>query len=120
MVNFIQNYWLTITLFLLAVIVTASLLPGSSLPSVAGSDKVHHAIAYAALMLPTALKKPKYWLVIAFALLCLSGVIELIQPYVNRNADWLDLLANAGGILCGIIVAKVMKYFLVNPIESLQ
>jgi VanZ family protein len=120
MVNFIQNYWLTITMFLLAVIAAASLLPGSSLPSVSGNDKTHHAIAYAALMFPTALKKPKHWLVIAFALLCFSGAIELIQPYVNRHADWLDLLANGGGILCGIILAKVIRFFSVNPVCSLQ
>lgn len=114
MVVFIQDHWLTITLFLLAVITTASLWPAEHLPKVPGSDKTHHFISYAALMLPTALKKPKHWLLIAMAFLVFSGAIELIQPYVNRYGEWLDMLANAVGVLCGIIAGFLIKHFLTN------
>ena len=117
MVNLIQKYWLAITLFFLAIITTASLWPAEYLPPVPGNDKTHHFISYATLMLPTALRKPKYWLAIAFAFLFFSAAIELIQPYVNRYGEWLDLLANAGGILCGIITAQLIKYFFIKPAQ---
>ncbi len=120
MVNFIQNYWLTITWFLLVIIAAASLWPAEFLPAVPGNDKTHHFISYAALMLPTALKKPKHWLAIAFAFLFFSAAIELIQPYVNRYGEWLDMLANTGGVLCGIIVAKLIRHFILKPVRPLH
>ncbi|MGC9519267.1 MAG: hypothetical protein ACP5FP_06375 [Desulfuromonadaceae bacterium] len=30
-------------------------------------------------------------------------MIELIQPYVNRYAEWQDMLANTGGIIIGLV-----------------
>ncbi|WP_258554539.1 hypothetical protein [Photobacterium damselae] len=38
-----------------------------------------------------------------------SGAIELIQPYVNRYGEWLDLAANTGGLITGFIVAQIIK-----------
>ncbi|MBL4822147.1 MAG: VanZ family protein [Colwellia sp.] len=108
MIIFINKYWLCITLLLLTTIATLSLWPVAHLPSVPGTDKTHHFIAYAALMLPTALKQPKHWLIITLALLAFSGAIELIQPYVNRYGEWLDMAANAFGLICGFILAKII------------
>ena len=90
MIIFITKHWLNITAIVLISIATLSLWPVAQLPSVPGTDKTHHFIAYAALMFPTALRKPKHWLMIAFAFLAFSGAIELIQPYVNRYGEWLD------------------------------
>lgn len=106
----IQKYWLHITILLLVSIATLSLWPATYLPKVPGTDKTHHFIAYAALMLPTTLRQPKYWLIIALAFLAFSGLIELIQPYVNRYGEWLDMAANAFGLFCGFILAKVMLF----------
>jgi len=78
------------------------------LPAVPGSDKTHHFIAYAALMLPTALRMPKHWLLIGLFFIIWSGAIELIQPYVNRYGEWLDLLANVAGLLSGLIIARLI------------
>lgn len=108
MINLIQKYWLHITLLLLVSIATLSLWPVESLPSVPGTDKNHHFIAYAALMLPTALRQPKQWLMITLAFLIFSGAIELIQPYVNRYGEWLDMAANAFGLVCGLFIAKLL------------
>jgi len=33
-----------------------------------------------------------------------SGAIELIQPYVNRYGEWLDLAANVAGVAIGAMV----------------
>lgn len=111
MIYLIQKYWLHITLMLLASIATLSLWPAAYLPDVPGTDKTHHFIAYAALMFPTALKQPKYYLTIVVGFIVFSGAIELIQPYVNRYGEWLDMMANTLGLFCGWLLSKVMLYF---------
>ncbi|MBL0710306.1 MAG: VanZ family protein [Colwellia sp.] len=110
----IQKYWLLLTLTLLAIIATLSLWPVAHLPDVPGTDKAHHFIAYAALMLPLALKQSKHYsiLVVGFiTFIMFSGAIELIQPYVNRYGEWLDMAANAIGLFCGWLLARVLLYF---------
>ena len=111
MINFTQKYWLHITFILLASIATLSLWPAAHLPSVPGTDKTHHFIAYAALTLPTTLKQPKYIFTITVGLIAFSGAIELIQPYVNRYGEWLDMIANTLGLIFGWLLAKVILYF---------
>jgi VanZ family protein len=111
MINLIKKYWLIITMLLMAAIATLSLWPVASLPQVPGSDKTHHFIAYGSLMFAVALRKPKHWLLIALGLAAFSGVIELIQPYVNRYGEWLDLAANIAGLACGVALAKIVDYF---------
>jgi VanZ family protein len=113
-IHLIQKYWLHITILLLVSIATLSLWPAAYLPEVPGTDKTHHFIAYAALMLPTALRKPKYWLTLTLLFLAFSGAIELIQPYVNRYGEWLDMAANALGLVCGYIIAKIMTFMFSN------
>lgn len=108
--TFIKKYWFFITVFLLTAIATLSLWPAESLPQVPGSDKTHHFISYGALMFPVALRKPKYWIWITVGFAGFSGAIELIQPYVNRYGEWLDMAANIAGLACGIILAKIIEY----------
>ena len=107
------------TFSILIAITLLSLWPASSLPSVPGTDKTHHFIGYAALIFPSAfyhfiqLYQTKMvlfkHLLISWVLFVIySGLIELIQPYVNRYGEWLDLLANSLGLLCGIIIAGVI------------
>ena len=38
-----------------------------------------------------------------------SGLIELIQPYVNRYGEWLDMLANTAGVVCGVALATAIN-----------
>ncbi|MBF0219919.1 MAG: VanZ family protein [Gammaproteobacteria bacterium] len=107
----IRIYWLQLTVILLATITTLSLLPLEQLPDAPGGDKLHHLVAYAALMLPVALRKPRGWLWLGLAFILWSGGIELIQPYVNRYGEWLDLLANAAGIFSGTLIAMLVNRF---------
>ncbi|NJK56577.1 MAG: VanZ family protein [Pleurocapsa sp. SU_5_0] len=109
LLTWIKKYWIFYTLFILTLITIFSLRPLATLPPVPGTDKIHHFIAYATLMLPTALRKPKYWLVIVLLFIACSGLIELIQPYVNRYCDLKDLLANIAGLACGLIIAEILK-----------
>ena len=108
-IHLLKQYWLIITVFLLTAIAALSLWPVEHLPQVPGSDKTHHFISYGALMLPVALSKPKHWLWIALGFAAFSGLIELIQPYVNRYGEWLDLAANIAGLACGITAAKIIE-----------
>lgn len=109
---FINSHWLAVTLFILAAITALSLWPQEQLPSVPGTDKTHHLIAYAALMFPAAWRKPPRWLLIGIVFIAYSGVIELLQLYVNRYGEWLDLAANAGGVILGLILAELLRYLL--------
>tara|TARA_R110000744_G_scaffold54996_6_gene116452 strand:+ start:364 stop:732 length:369 start_codon:yes stop_codon:yes gene_type:complete len=110
--SFIKQFWQAITLVILALITLGSLFPVEHLPAAPGSDKTHHFIAYCALMLPTALRRPKYWLAYALFFIVWSGLIELIQPYVNRYGEWLDMAANAGGVLIAIIISQGVHWLI--------
>ncbi|MCO1336172.1 VanZ family protein [Microbulbifer sp. OS29] len=103
----IHSYWITLTLIFLGIITALSLYPLQTLPSVPGSDKTHHLIAYSALMFPVALRKPNYWWLIGVFFVLWSGGIELLQPYVNRACEWLDFAANSTGVLCGAFCAQI-------------
>ncbi len=114
----IKSHWLRLTLLIMSCIATLSLWPAESLPQVPGTDKTHHFIAYGLLMLPTALRKPKNWLLIAIGFALFSGAIELIQPYVNRYGEWLDMLANIIGLICGILLAKLIESLFIGYKKS--
>ena len=109
LLSLIKKYWTFITLLILTVITIFSLTPLATLPPAPGTDKTHHFVAYATLMLPTALRKPKHLPLISLFFLGWSGAIELIQPYVNRYGELQDLAANAGGLICGWLIAKVLQ-----------
>jgi VanZ family protein len=110
LLNIIKTNWIILTLFILLVITILSLWPLDELPSVPGTDKTHHLIAYAILMLPTALHKPDRWILFGLFFIAYSGAIELFQPYVNRYGEWLDMLANTAGVVCGLITAEIVNF----------
>lgn len=109
---FVRNNWLILTLAILTSITALSLWPVDALPAVPGTDKTHHFIAYGALMFPAALRRPLYWPWIGLFFVIYSGVIELIQPYVNRYGEWLDMAANTGGVVCGVLLAQLVIFLL--------
>jgi len=106
----IRKHWFGLTLLILSVITFLSLWPLGALPPVPGTDKTHHLVAYAFLMLPIALRKPAHWIGYGFFFLAYSGVIELVQPFVNRYGEWLDLFANFTGLICGVIIAELITF----------
>lgn len=107
--NLVQIHWLLFTILIALIITGLSLYPVESLPPVPGSDKTHHFIAYGALAFPIALARPKKWLFLIVVFLACSGVIELVQPYVNRYGEWLDLGANGLGLVVGILIATFAR-----------
>jgi len=111
LLTLIGTNWIAITILTLVAIATLSLWPLENLPAMPGTDKAHHLVAYAVLMFPTALRKPDKWIMFSLIFITYSGAIELLQPYVNRYGEWLDLAANAIGLVCGLIVAELANRF---------
>lgn len=107
--NYIKIYWIALTLFTLAAVTALSLWSPGNLPSVLGSDKHHHIIAYAVLIFPTVLRRPRHWKLIILFFIAYSGVIELAQPLMHRSAEWLDMAANVTGVLCGLLVSELIR-----------
>ena len=103
--------WLSVMVALLIVVLSLTPLP--QLPDVTGSDKTHHIIAYAALAIPTAIATPRRVWLLATLYVLLGGMIELIQPFVNRYGEWLDFIANIFGVslgsVFGLLASKLAK-----------
>ncbi|MEL6440720.1 MAG: VanZ family protein [Cyanobacteria bacterium J06621_8] len=120
LIDLVRKYWLLTTLFLLTMITALSLSPLPSLPAVPGSDKTHHLLAYGGLILPLALSKPNSWRLLAFILLFIgySGMIEVLQPYINRYGEVEDLLANCAGLGCGWLIAQIVNYFFPTKLRA--
>lgn len=112
LLRLVQQYWLLLSSLNLIILTTLSLWPLDALPGVPGTDKSHHLIAYAALIFPVALRAHRYLWPLAFAALCWSGMIELIQPLVNRYGDWLDMAANLAGLGLGVLCGYLLQRWL--------
>jgi hypothetical protein len=91
---------LVLTLFLGSLIAVLTLAPVSA-ASVPGSDKLHHVLGFAALSFPLPFARPKLALPIVLGVATYGGMIELIQPYVGRQAEWGDFLADVAGAIMG-------------------
>ena len=108
----ISRWWLPLTLIVWLAITVLSLTPLPELPLIPGSDKAHHLIAYGLLAFPVALRQPRYWLYISLSFIAWSGAIELIQPYVNRYGEWMDLAANTVGVFLGLSLALLARRYM--------
>ena len=89
------------TLLLAVLIGVLTMMPAPALPQVAGSDKLHHMLAFMALALPTAVLRPRWSPLVALILAIYGGLIELVQPYVDRSRDFADWQADLIGIALG-------------------
>ncbi len=113
----IQQHWKEITIFLLLVITFLSLYPLPKLPEFPGTDKTHHLVAYFFLALPSGLRKPNKWILFICSFIIFGGIIEMIQPYVNRYGEWLDFFANTTGVLLGFFVGVILNMKLLSKIK---
>jgi len=118
LVGVVRKYWIVLSLMLLVAITALSLWPVDKLPTVPGSDKSHHFLAYLALMFPAALRQPRYWLWIGLLYIGWSAAIELLQPSVNRYAEWWDMLANGAGVACGGLAGRLVAALLPAAIPA--
>ena len=81
---------------------------GANLPV----DKLAHVAVFTALILPSAILRPRFlwW---TFPLAALLGFsIELIQPYVGRSREWMDVVADCIGLIVGTALGLMIRRFL--------
>ena len=78
-------------------------------PPPAGSDKIVHFIAFAALAFPLARTGRFGLLPVFIGASAFGGAIELIQPSFNRSADVNDWVADVIGVLLGIAGGLVYR-----------
>ena len=97
-----------LTLIVLFVLTVAMLWPlDQPLPAPAGSDKIVHFIAFAALAFPLARTGRFGLLPVFIGASAFGGIIELIQPSFGRSADMQDWIADIAGVALGIALALV-------------
>ena len=72
-------------------------------------DKAEHFIAYFGLTLLASLAWGLRWSLawVFVGMMALGGVLEILQSFVGRDAEWGDFLANDLGALAGLGVAVV-------------
>ena len=98
-----------VTVALAALIGRATLIPAQQLPDAPGTDKLHHLIAFAVLVIPMSFAKPHlFWKYAVYGIM--FGIfIELAQPFVNRSGEVGDVLADACGIMLGCVVGVGLR-----------
>lgn len=101
---------------LAATITYLTLSPPKPDPAGLLSDKFYHFIAFSALVFPCALfyARTLVW-VLPMAVL-FGGAIELIQPYVGREAEAADFVADVLGVGFGLILGLILRARVVNPL----
>jgi hypothetical protein len=100
--------WLVVGWSLVILAVIGSLLPVQNIPQVQTSDKVQHFAAYALLAVWFAGIYPRgRYPLIAGGLFILGVGIEWAQGAMGlgRQADPMDVVANASGIAFGLVAA---------------
>ncbi len=110
--TFAQNRipWLFLSLGLTATIAALTLMPQASMPvGPQGVDKLYHMVAFAALIFPTALLRPKWCLRFGCLAILYGGIIEAIQPVFGRSADMSDFWADGLGVAMGIFLGLAAR-----------
>lgn len=82
----------------------ATLMPAATLGTPPGSDKLHHVLGFAFWAILCAFGPTRRFLGLAFVIILCGGLIELIQPYVHRRAEWHDFWADCAGVGLAVLV----------------
>lgn len=115
--NYFDIKWLALAVTFTATVLILTHIPKEVMPSQLqenSPDKLYHVVAYGAITflfilslknLPSMLSA----LLVFFALLAISIVDEVTQPFVNREASLTDLTANVIGIVTVLLFSMVSK-----------
>lgn len=103
-------YFRIASIAVLIAIWILSFLPGPAMPAVPGSDKWHHALAYFSCMFCWGqwFTLPPRRLKLAVTFILMGALIECLQGLTTyRSFEWLDMVANAVGVIIGWFVVTV-------------
>ncbi|WP_139188598.1 VanZ family protein [Aliiruegeria lutimaris] len=116
-------YALVATALIGLMIAVATLAPAGTLPSVPGTDKYHHPLAFAALTFPTAFLRPRLLFWVFPIAVAYGGLIEVLQPHFGRQREFADVTADAIGALMGVAIGLSLRLWILktaNPIRILN
>ena len=114
---FFYENWKIYTSLIFIIITFLSFYPLKEQPNIPGTDKIHHLIAYSALAIGVGLRRPSNYVLIIILFSFYSGLIEIIQPYLNRFREVEDFLFNNLGILIGLTLGIVInKIYIKNKL----
>ena len=103
--DLIKKYWIILSLLLLLSISILSLWPRLNLQiGISFHDKVFHFFAYSLLAFPVSIAKPKQIYLILIFFVIFGGLIEVVQPLVNRSCDIFDFIANLLGVYFAYLI----------------
>ncbi|MFU8776886.1 MAG: VanZ family protein [Roseovarius sp.] len=99
-----------LTFLLMLAIGITTLMPSSEgASSLVGLDKLAHVVAFGVLVIPMTLQYPRHWPLIWIAAVAYGGLIEIVQPYFGRGAEWADLAADGLGAGLGIGLVLILR-----------
>ena len=111
---FFYENWKIYTFLIFVIITFLSLYPLKQQPSIPGTDKIHHLIAYSTLTICIGLRKPSNYILLILFFSFYSGLIEIIQPYINRFGEIEDFLFNNLGILIGLTLGILINKIIIK------
>lgn len=102
-----RRLWFFVGVLLALGVTAICLMPGSNLPDFHLWDKLEHGLAWVTLAFwfgSVVVHRDILW--VGLALVALGGAIEVLQGAMGlgRTADLRDLLADAVGILIGLLL----------------
>jgi len=108
-----RRQWQMLLFVLIGVVFYLAVTPAPPKTIDLGWDKLNHLVAFAALTFAGRLGFPGerrvVWAVL-LGMLALGGLIEIAQYFVpGRSCEWLDLGADALGIVCGGASAQLAQ-----------
>ncbi len=82
-------------------------------PSIAigTSDKLAHLVAYGGWTFVSlvGVRRWPYGVLVAVLIFAASLVIEVLQPFFGRTADWRDAAANGAGVVLGSVLTIALR-----------
>ena len=104
----VHRAWLAAGWLLVAVVTWGSLTPTP--PHVEFPfpqfDKVEHFSAYFGMTAWFTAAWPKRWRGVALAFVIMGGLIEILQMFTGRDAEWLDWAADCAGVALALYPAR--------------
>ena len=89
-----------------------SLLPGKTLGTIPGSDKLWHCGGYLLMALPVSFlcRSTARRIQVAAALIAYGILLEFLQGFVpGRSVEGADVLANSAGVILGIGLPELLR-----------
>ncbi len=101
-----------ITLIAIMVLLLGPATPVALDPGYPSSDKAAHFVAFGTLLWTFGVLLPgQPRIALALFVVLVGGLVEVIQGWTGRDAEWLDFAADAAGVATALAVWAVWRNF---------